>query len=196
VSTRLSARRPTHPAHPSHPSAGTLELQIIVNITNCSIVEPSESGRWPTGPVQRGPGEWGMGDGECATRSALRAPALGVGRGIISDRTWPHQKQQSRSRWLSRAATGQFGLARCSSTQPPSRLLSPARGRGTDAHHAGGVAAKPGRRPRGRPSHSHRASECVKEAHEVRRGLGALGPWGGVCWMVLDGAGRWPSKAR
>lgn len=155
----------------TRPSARLIQL-ISWDIANCRIVELSACRK--------------VGDGSFSGESShLARPAAWVwGPGLISDRTWPHQKQQSRCRWPWPAATGQFSVARCSGTQPPSRLLWLARGRGTDASDLGGVAPNQlntSENQRGhagchwRASHPHRVRECVKEAHEVRRRRGLWG---------------------
>lgn len=115
VHTAVCPTRPTH-------QLGHCQL------SHRGAVGLSESGRWI---LLWGKSTLGSAGGMC------------VGPGLISDRTWPHQKQDSRCRWPSPAATGQFSGARCSSTQPPSRLLWLARGQGTDASDPGGVAPKP-----------------------------------------------------
>jgi hypothetical protein len=69
------------------------------------------------------------------------------------------------------SAAGQFGSARCTGTQLPSRLLWLARRQGTNSRERGGVAAKPGSLPEGRDPLCTRVNECVQEAHEVDSGV-------------------------
>jgi hypothetical protein len=117
--------------------------------------------------------------GECTLGSAGKVH--GGARPQQRSRTWPLERRDATTpnstEQRCSPATGQFGRARCSDTQLPSRRLWLARRRGTHTRARGGVAPKPAvlHRQQTPPLWYFvpRVSPCVKEAHEVRLRGGA-----------------------